>query len=147
MGVGSTSSKTFQPGDVHMCLIPLLSPQLHKTMADMLLSLEGGAENRCFWVQVYLITALHKALRIIFRNCERGPSKCIPNAFSGELRSILPIGLVHRTSVTLVVTYERRMEEDLVDGTFKRQMIPSALSSVHPSLSILLSKLLKPSRP
>lgn len=50
-------------------------------------------------------------------------------------------------SVTLLAMYERLMEEDLVDGTFERQMIPSSLSSVLPSLSIPLSKLLKPSRP
>lgn len=63
--------------------------ELPETMADVLLSLEGGAENRYFWVQVYLITALHETL-----NCQRGCSKCTLNTFPGELSPILSLGLV-----------------------------------------------------
>lgn len=86
---------------------------------------------------IYLITALYKALSIIFKSCKRGPSKRIPNAFSGELSPFLSQGLVQSPmkvfSVTLLVTYKKLIEEDLVDSTFKRQMIPSSLNPAHPN--------------
>lgn len=73
---------------------------------------------------MYLITALQKALSIIFWNCERGPSKRMSNALSGELSPIFSTGVVLSPmkvfSVTLLATYERLTAEDLVGGPFKR---------------------------
>lgn len=120
----------------HTWFYPSLPPtQLPKAMADLLLGLEGGAENWDFWVQVYIWLQHYtkhwaSSLRAVKEDLRRGP-----NAFSGELSPFLSQGLVQSPmmvfSVTLLVTYKELTET--ADNSFTRQMIPSSFNSAHPN--------------
>lgn len=113
-------------------------PRLPKTMGNMQLSLEG--EQRV-GISGY---------RYIWHYTKHWESSLC--TVKGDLQSVhqvhsqvssvplFPLDL-HKVRwcffpVTFLATYERLTEEDLVDYTFKRQMIPSSLSSLPPSLSI-----------
>lgn len=107
-------------------------------MADVLLSLEGCAENRYFWVQIYNWLQHYtkywaSSLRAVKGDFHSGYQ------MHSQVSSVPPCPRQSAKShdgflsVTLLVIYEKLTEEDLVDSTFKSQMIPSSLTTAHPN--------------